>query len=112
MLIPVVARSKAWVCGSSRAGISGSNSDAGMDVCLFRALCFDMVVDSETGQTSYRGILPSVVGLCVISKPQQCRCKGPLRPQSHEQKKYLKRTVQTIIILKVSNISSSLKLVH
>jgi hypothetical protein len=32
--IPVAARSKAWVCGSSLAGIVGLNSAGGMDVCL------------------------------------------------------------------------------
>ena len=32
--IPVVARSKAWVCGRSLAGIVGSNAAGGMDVCL------------------------------------------------------------------------------
>jgi hypothetical protein len=34
MPIPVAARSKAWVCGRSLAGIVGSNSTSGMDVCL------------------------------------------------------------------------------
>jgi hypothetical protein len=32
--IPVAARSKAWVCGRSLAGIVGSNPAGGMDVCL------------------------------------------------------------------------------
>ena len=32
--IPVTARSKAWVCGRSLAGIVGSNPAVGMDVCL------------------------------------------------------------------------------
>ena len=32
--IPVAARSKAWVCGSSPAEIVGSNPAEGMDVCL------------------------------------------------------------------------------
>jgi hypothetical protein len=31
---PVAARSKAWVCGRSLAGIMGSNPAGGMDVCL------------------------------------------------------------------------------
>jgi len=35
----VVARSKAWVCGSSFAGIVGSNPTGGMDVCLLWVLC-------------------------------------------------------------------------
>ena len=38
--IPVVARSKAWDCGRSLAGIVGSNPAVGMAVCLLRVLCF------------------------------------------------------------------------
>jgi hypothetical protein len=34
VLIPVAARCKAWVCGSSLAGIVGSNHGGGMDVSL------------------------------------------------------------------------------
>ena len=30
----MAARSKAWVCGHSLAGIAGSNPVGGMDVCL------------------------------------------------------------------------------
>jgi hypothetical protein len=32
--IPVAARSTAWVCGRSLAGIAGSNAAEGMDICL------------------------------------------------------------------------------
>jgi hypothetical protein len=32
--IPLTARSKAWVCDSSLAGIAGSNLAGGMDVSL------------------------------------------------------------------------------
>jgi len=32
--VPVAARSKAWVCGLSHAGIVGSNRTGGTDVCL------------------------------------------------------------------------------
>ena len=32
--IPEAERSKAWVCSRSPAGIAGSNSAEGMDVCL------------------------------------------------------------------------------
>jgi hypothetical protein len=35
----VAARSKAWVCGRSLAGIAGSNPAGGLDVCLFLVLC-------------------------------------------------------------------------
>jgi hypothetical protein len=34
MPTPLAARSKAWVCGHSLAGIAGSNPAGGMDVCL------------------------------------------------------------------------------
>ena len=33
--VPVAARSKAFVCGRSLAGIAGSNHVGGMDVCFF-----------------------------------------------------------------------------
>jgi hypothetical protein len=33
-LIPVAARSEAWVCGRSHAGIAGSNPTGGMNICL------------------------------------------------------------------------------
>jgi hypothetical protein len=32
--IPLTARTKAWFCDSSHAGIAGSNLAGGMDVCL------------------------------------------------------------------------------
>ena len=32
--IPAAGRSKAWVCGSSLAGVVGSNPAGGTDVCL------------------------------------------------------------------------------
>ena len=35
---PVAARSKAWVCGLSFAGIVGSNHGGGMDVCHLEML--------------------------------------------------------------------------
>ena len=36
--IPVVVRSKEWVCSSLIAGITGSNTAEGMVVCLMRLL--------------------------------------------------------------------------
>jgi hypothetical protein len=39
MLIPVVARSKEWVCGRSLAGIVGSNPAEGMDNSLVSVVC-------------------------------------------------------------------------
>ena len=37
---PVAARSKAWVCGCSLAGIAGSNPAGTVHVCLLQVLCF------------------------------------------------------------------------
>jgi hypothetical protein len=45
--VPVTARSKAWICGRSLAGIAGSNPARGMDVCLSWVV-FCHVEDSAT----------------------------------------------------------------
>jgi hypothetical protein len=37
--ILVAERFKAWVCGRSLAGISGSNPDRDMDICPLSVLC-------------------------------------------------------------------------
>ena len=39
MPVAVAARSKAWVCSRSFAGVAGSNTARGMDVCVLGALC-------------------------------------------------------------------------
>ena len=36
--IPVAARSKAWVCGRSLAGVAGANPASGMDVSCERCV--------------------------------------------------------------------------
>ena len=62
--IPVAARSKAWFCGRSFAGIEGSNLAEGMDVCL---LCISNVVKYRSlrrADHSSRGVPPNVVCLC------------------------------------------------
>jgi hypothetical protein len=46
--IPVAARSKLWVCGRSLAGIKGSNSAGGMNVCLLWVLCVVLVAVSAS----------------------------------------------------------------
>jgi len=38
--ITVAARSKAWFCGSSLAGIEGSNPVGSMGVCLLFVVCW------------------------------------------------------------------------
>jgi hypothetical protein len=58
-LIPVAARSKAWVFGRSLAGITGLNPAGGMDVSVFyeccmlsgRGLCVGLITRPEE---SYR----------------------------------------------------------
>ena len=68
--MPLAARSKAWIRGHSLAGIAGSNPARSMDVCLLWVFC---VVRGLLRQADYspRGMLPSVVCMSVISKPQQ-----------------------------------------
>ena len=49
MPIPAAARSKAWVCGRSLAGIVGSSLAGGMDVCercmlSGRGLCVGLII--------------------------------------------------------------------
>ena len=39
LAVPLAARSKAYVCGRSHAGIVGSNPTGGMDVSLLLVLC-------------------------------------------------------------------------
>ena len=52
-IVQVAARSKAWVCGRSHAGIVGSNLAGGMDVCceccvlLGRGLCDELITRTE-----------------------------------------------------------------
>jgi len=56
--ISVVARSKAWVCGASLAGIAGSNPAGGMDVSLLRMLCVVRQRSLRRADNSSRGVLP------------------------------------------------------
>jgi len=55
--IPVAARSKAWVCGRSLA------------VFVVSVVCCQVEI-SAMGHHSYRGVVPSVVCLNMIVKPQ------------------------------------------
>ena len=69
MAIPVAARSKAWVCGRSLAGIMGLNPAGGMDVCLLWVLCVVRQRSLRRADHSSREVLPSVVCLNVIMNP-------------------------------------------
>jgi hypothetical protein len=62
--IPKAASSKAWVCGRSFAGTTGSNPTDDIDVCLFRALCVVKKRTMRRADHSSRGVLPSVVYEC------------------------------------------------
>jgi hypothetical protein len=76
--IPVAARSKAWVCGRSIAGISGSNPSGDMYVCL---LC--LVLSLRRADHSCRGGLPTV---SVMSKPCKRRPYPEYGPKRHQNK--------------------------
>jgi hypothetical protein len=67
MLIPVAARSKVRVFGSSLAGIARSNSTEGMNICL----CLLRYRPKRRADHSSGGAPPIVVYLSVISKSQQ-----------------------------------------
>jgi len=65
-LIPVAARSKAWVCDRSLAVFAASNPAGGMDVFLVTVVLSGRVLcDLSTG------VLLCAVCMSVISKPQQ-----------------------------------------
>ena len=49
MQIPVAARSKAWSCGRSLAGIAGSNLAGGMDSLSLVSVMCCQIADSATG---------------------------------------------------------------
>jgi len=57
MLIPVAAWSKAWVCGSSLAGIVGLNPAGGMNICLLWVLCVVRYRSLCRADHSSRGVL-------------------------------------------------------
>ena len=90
-LIPVAARSTAWVCGRSLLGTAGSNPTWRMYVCLLWVLCVVRQKYLRQADHSPRGILPTVVCLRVIVKPRQRGGSGPLWGggglSRHERKK-------------------------
>jgi hypothetical protein len=69
--IPRAARPKARVCDSSLAGIVGSNPAGDMHASPLRVLCVFRHRSLYRADHSPRGVLPSVVCLSVILKPQR-----------------------------------------
>jgi len=66
---PVAARSKAWVCDRSLAGIAGANlTGAWMFVCFLWVLCIVRYRSMRRADHSSRGFLPNVVCRCVWSR--------------------------------------------
>jgi len=84
--IPVASRSKPRVCGRSLTAIAGSNPAGGTDVCLLWVLCVVRYRSLRLADHLYRGDLPSVVCLNLISKPQWWRGLGPVGLSNHEKK--------------------------
>jgi hypothetical protein len=60
-VIPVAARSKAWVCGRALAGIVGLNLTGGMHVSLLYSVCVVRWRSLRGADPSSRGVLPTVV---------------------------------------------------
>ena len=67
----MAARSKAWACGRSLAGIAGSNPAGGIDVRLLLMSCVVRLRSLRPADHSSRGVLPSVVRLSVIVQPMK-----------------------------------------
>ena len=81
------ARSQAWVCGRSLAGVTGSNPEGSIDVCLLWVLCvlsgIGLCVEPITGPgESYR-----VWCVCVISGPRK---GGGCRAMKKKKKQQIK----------------------
>jgi hypothetical protein len=74
--IPVAARSKAWVCGRSPAGIVGSNATGGMDVCLLIVVFCQVEVSATGYSTVQRSPTDCGASLCVIKKRREWRGPG------------------------------------
>ena len=67
--LPAAARSKAWICGRSLAGILGSNPAGVWKPFLSRKLCVDRQRSLRRADHSSRGVLPCIVSPRVMVKP-------------------------------------------
>jgi hypothetical protein len=68
--VPVAARYKAWVCGRSVPGITGSNSTGGSDIRFLLLLFFARYRYLRGADNSTRGDLQDAVFLIVIMNPR------------------------------------------
>ena len=82
----MAARSKAWVCGRSPAGIAGSNPALVIDICLLLVLCVVSWRSLRRADHSSRGVLPSEVFLSVIVKPHNGEAMTHYRLLRHGKK--------------------------
>ena len=105
MPIPVAARSNTSVCGLSPAAIAGSNpARGGVEygcVSVVNIVCCRINV-SGTGQPLFQRVLPSVMCLSVIWKPQHWGDLGPsyaAAPQVKQSKPKQNKNVICVYIL-------------
>jgi hypothetical protein len=82
--IQVAARSTAWVCARSLAGIVGSNPAGSMDVCRECCVLYGYRRLRRADYLS-RGVVSSVMCLSVIAEPREGGDLGLLGPSSNEK---------------------------
>jgi len=100
--IPLARRSSARICGISVAGIVGSDSAGGIDVCPLWVLCDVRYSPLRRADPSSRGGEPSVVCRCVIVNPRQWGGLGPLGLSSHGKKRCDAAVICTFRVVIVS----------
>ena len=76
-------RYKPRVCGRSLRGIAGSNPAGGTDVIL------GSVVRTATGRSSSKGVLPTLVSLCVAVAPERENHRGDVYVTGHKHRSRL-----------------------
>jgi hypothetical protein len=66
--IPVAPQSKGCLHGLTLAGVAGSSRNGGMDICLFLVKCVVRKRSLRRIDSSYRGILQTVVFLSLVRR--------------------------------------------
>jgi hypothetical protein len=106
--MPVATRSKAWVCGRSNAGIVGLNPARVMALRLLYLLCVVRQTSLRRADHSSRGVLPTVVCLSAIPKPQQrddVDASRAVAPQEGEKKNFLSPHLLPAVSIKGTPLS-------